>query len=264
MRKNHIFIMLAILAALIAFYIKNNSQVSTHTLKVGVTSGPHAIILEHVRKKAQEQGLNVNIIEFDDFIMPNAALAQGDIQINCYQHLPFLEEQIKNRQYKIQSIAKSVLMPMGIYSEKIRSIDQIQQKAKIGIPNDPTNSGRAILLLQKAGLIVLKNTHNPTLLDIVSNPKELEIIELDAPLLPRSLKDLDAAAINTDWVFLAKIDAKSAIYRETPESPYTNLIVVRQGDEMSLEIKKFIELYQSEDTKRFINSTFKGAVLTSW
>ena len=234
------------------------------TIKIGVTSGPHAMIVEHVRAKAKEQGLGINIVEFDDFILPNAALAEGDIQINCYQHKPFLDEQIVSRKYKIQSIAKTVLMPMGIYSNKIKSLDQIQESAKVGIPNDPTNSGRALLLLQKAGLITLKNKEYPTLLDITSNPKALEIIELDAPLLPRSLDDLDIAAINTDWVFLAKMDAKTAIYKETTDSPYTNLIVVRQGDESLPEIKKFVELYQSEDTKKFVNSVFNGAILIGW
>ncbi|MBY0461582.1 MAG: metal ABC transporter substrate-binding protein [Alphaproteobacteria bacterium] len=233
------------------------------SLKIGVTSGPHAMIIEHVRKKAKENGLNINIVEFDDFILPNAALAEGDIQINCYQHKPFLDEQIASRKYKIQSIAKSVLMPMGIYSNKIKSLEQINNKTKIGIPNDPTNSSRALLLLKKAGLIELKNKEHPTLLDI-TNSKGLEIIELDAPLLPRSLDDLDAAVINTDWVFLAKIDVKSAIYKETADSPYTNLIVVKQGDENLPEIKKFVDLYQSEDTKMFVESTFKGAILIGW
>lgn len=264
MKKNYIFILVAALTVFSIFYLKDNSSVSIPSLKIGVTSGPHAMIIEHVRERAKEQGLNINIIEFDDFILPNAALAQGDIQINCYQHKPFLDEQIASRKDKIQSIAKSVLMPMGIYSNKIKSIGQIKEKAKIGIPNDPTNSGRALLLLQKAGLIVLKNEEYPTLLDITSNPKGLEIIELDAPLLPRSLDDLDAAAINTDWVFLAKIDTNSGIYKETADSPYTNLIVARQGDENLPEIKKFIELYQSEDTKKFVESTFKGSILTSW
>ena len=234
------------------------------SLKIGVTSGPHAMIIEHVREKAKEQGLNINVVEFDDFILPNAALAAGDIQINCYQHKPFLDEQIASRKYKIQSIAKSVLMPMGIYSNKIKSLDQIKEKSRVGIPNDPTNSSRALLLLQKAGLIALKNIGHPTLLDITSNPKELNIIELDAPFLPRSLDDLDLAAINTDWVFLAKMDTNSAIYKETTDSPYTNLFVVKNGDESLPEIKKFIELYQSEETKKFVNSTFKGAILTSW
>ncbi|MBY0281860.1 MAG: metal ABC transporter substrate-binding protein [Alphaproteobacteria bacterium] len=264
MKKNYIFILIAVVAVFSAVYFKSKPSSSIPSLKVGVTSGPHAMIIEHVREKAKENGLSINIVEFDDFILPNAALEQGDIQINCYQHKPFLDEQIASRKYKIQSIAKSVLMPMGVYSNKIKSLDQIHDKAKIGIPNDPTNSGRALLLLAKSGLIELKNKEHPTLLDITKNTKELKIIELDAPLLPRSLDDLDAAVINTDWVFLAKIDVKSAIYKETADSPYTNLIVIKQGDENLPEIKKFVELYQSEDTKKFIESMFKGAILTGW
>lgn len=264
MKKTYFFVLTTIFLIIAVFYLKNNSSNSMPSLKIGVTSGPHAMIVDHIQKQAKNQGLDIKIVEFDDFILPNASLAHGDIQVNSYQHKPFLDEQIANRKYKLQSIAKSVLMPMGIYSHKIQSINEIKNKAKIGIPNDPTNSGRALLLLQKAGIITVKNKEIPTILDITSNPKELEIIELDAPLLPRSLDDLDAAAINTDWVFLAKIDPEMAIYIEATDSPYTNIIVVRQGDENLPEIKKFVELYQSEDTKKFIESTFKGAILTSW
>lgn len=264
MKKAYFFVLAAILIFIAVFYLKDNSSNSMPFLKIGVTSGPHAMIAEHIQKQAKSLGLNIKIVEFDDFILPNASLANGDIQANSYQHKPFLDEQIASRKYKLQSVAKSVLMPMGIYSHKIKSLSEIKHKAKIGIPNDPTNSGRALLLLQKAGLITVKNKENPTLLDIINNPKELEIMELDAPLLPRSLDDLDAAAINTDWVFLAKIDPKTAIFKETTDSPYTNIIVVRQGEESLPEVKKFIELYQSEDTKKFIESTFKGAILTSW
>ena len=265
MKKTSFFILAVLIVIVSLLYFRGGVSDSMPSLKVGVTSGPHALILEHVKERAKKQGLDVKIIEFDDFILPNAALNQGDIQVNSYQHQPFLDEQVKNRRYTIHSIGKSVLMPMGIYSHKIKSLDEIQHAAKIGVPNDPTNGGRALLLLQKAGLITIKaDVQQPTLLDIIGNPKDLKIVELDAPQLPRSLEDLDAAVINTDWVFLAKMNVKSAIYIEAPDSPYVNIIAVKMGDENLPEIKRFMDLYHSEDTKKFIEEIFKGAVLPGW
>jgi len=264
MKKSSLIILVILLSILGVLYLRGTSTSHTPHLKVGVTSGPHAIILEHIKEKASKQDFCIDIIQFDDFILPNAALSQGDITVNSYQHKPFLDEQIENRKYKIHSVAKTVLMPLGIYSHKIKNIDELKNGSKIGIPNDPTNGGRALLLLQKAGLISLTNSHNPSLLNIKENPKNFQIIELDAPLLPRSLEDLDIAVINTDWVLLAKMDPSSAILKETVDSPYTNIIAVRDGDENTPEIKQFIALYQSDDTKQFINDIFKGAVIPGW
>ncbi len=265
MKKSSLKILVILLGILGIFYIRGlYTTPTTASLRVGVTSGPHAMILEHIKEKAVKQGLHINIIQFDDFILPNAALSQGDIDVNSYQHKPFLDEQIESRKYKIHSIAKTVLMPLGIYSHRIKNIDDLKDSSQVGIPNDPTNGGRALLLLQKAGLITLTNSHNPSLLDIKENPKNLEIIELDSPRLPRSLEDLDIAVINTDWVLLAKMDPSSAILKESTDSPYTNVIVVRDGDENLPEIKQFVTLYQSDDTGKFIKDTFKGTVIPGW
>jgi D-methionine transport system substrate-binding protein len=264
MKKSYLIILAILLGVLGALYLRENPPPSNMNLRVGVTSGPHAIILEHVKEKAKKQGLGLDIVQFDDFILPNAALSQGDINVNCYQHKPFLIEQVKSRGYKIHSIANTVLMPMGIYSNKIKSINELKDGSKIGIPNDPTNGGRALLLLQRAGLLNLTDNQNPSLLDIKENPKKLQIIELDAPRLPRSLEDLDIAVVNTDFIVLAKMDPSTAILKETTDSPYTNVLVVRDGDEDKPEIKQFVALYQTEDTKKFIEDTFKGAVISGW
>ncbi len=242
---------------------KSSFDVQRKLLRVGVTAGPHAVIMEKVRDLASQQGLSLEIIEFNDFILPNAALAQGDLDVNCYQHQPFLDEQVKARGYSLHSIIKTVLMPIAIYSKKYRSIQDIPDKSTIAIPNDPTNSGRALLLLQKVGLIKLKKSDSPTLLD-VENFKNLTIKELDAPNLPATLADVDAAVINTDWIFMASLDPQTALAVESIDSPYTNVMVVRQGFEQDSRVQALVKIYQSSEVKHFIQNTFQGAVIPAW
>lgn len=233
------------------------------SLKVGVTAGPHGIIMEKVKERANAVGIDIQVIEFNDFNLPNAALDAGEIDINSYQHEPFLNEQVKNRGYNIRSAGKTVLMPMGIYSQKVKRLKDIKDNATIAIPNDPTNEGRALKLLEKEGFIKLSTHDNPSLLDIVDNPRNFKIIELEAPHLPRSLEDVDLAVINTDWVILSKLDPKSALALEDLSSPYTNVFAVRM-DEHRSEVTQFIKIYQSEEIKTFINEKFKGAILPAW
>lgn len=229
--------------------------------KLGVTAGPHAMIAEEVAKVAKKDGLNIEVIEFNDFILPNIALSQGDLQANSYQHQPFLDSQIKDRGFALVSVGKTVLMPLGIYSHKIKKICDIKEGAVIGIPNDPTNGGRALLLLEQAGLLKLKKKDLPGVLDITENPKKLSIRELDAPQLPRSLDDLDAAIINTDWVILAKLDPKTALMTEATDSPYTNVLVVRKENQADEDVKKLVKAYQSPEIKGFVEKKFSGAII---
>lgn len=237
---------------------------ATIALKLGVTAGPHVDIASLVKTIASKQGLNVEVVEFNDFIIPNEALAAKDIDANSIQHELFLNEQMKNRGYKFKSIAKTVVMPLGVYSSKIKSLDELSNKAKISIPNDPSNEGRALRLLAKNKVIELKDVINPTILDITSNPKNISFIPMEAPLLPTSLKDVDASIINTDWVLQAKMDPKSAIAREDKDSPYANVIVVRDGDETKDDIKKLIAIYHSSEIRSFIEQKFQGAVIPAW
>lgn len=233
-------------------------------LKVGVTAGPHAMIMEKVKESAEKNGLSIDIIEFNDFILPNAALDQGELKANCYQHEPFLKEQIKARGYQISSIAKTVVMPLGAYSRKIKKIDDLKNGAKVAIPNDPTNGSRALKLLEQQGLLKLKPSELPSMTDIQENPKKLDIIELEAPQLPRSLEEVDLAIINTDWIILANLDPKTALFTESKDSPYANIIAVKKGHEQDDEIVKFVGIYQSDETKSYIEEKFKGAVLPAW
>ena len=175
-------------------------------IKVGVSPGEHAEIIEEVAKVAQPMGLNIEVVEFSDYVIPNTALADGDIQANSFQHRPYLENQIKDRGFELVEIGTTITTPMGIYSDKLESLDALPEGARIGIPNDPTNGGRALLLLQDLGLLTLAPDTGlvPTPLDITENPKDLELLELDAAQLPRSLADTDASVINTNYALAAR------------------------------------------------------------
>lgn len=233
-------------------------------LKVGVTAGPHADIARKVKELAQKQSLEVEIIEFNDFILPNEALASKDLDINSYQHEPFLNEQIQSRGYKLKAIAKTVVMPLGVYSERLTSLKDLPNGAKIIIPNDPTNGGRALKLLAKKGIIEVRNVVSPSVLDIASNPKNISFIEIEAPLVPRSLADADAGIANTDWILQAGRDPRSAIASEDKDSPYANVLVVRESDDARDDIQKFVNLYHSPEIRTFIETQYKGAVIPAW
>jgi len=236
-------------------------------IKVGVTAGPHAQIFEQVKKLAEKDGLKIQIVEFSDYIQPNAALAAGDLDANSYQHKPFLDQQVKDRGYKIVSVGYTVNFPIGIYSKKVKSLGELKEGAKFGIPNDPTNGGRVLLVLQDKGLIKLKPGAGlkATPLDVLENPKKLKFVELEAAQLARSLDDLDAAAINTNYALPAGLHpGKDAIAQENAKSPYVNLIAVREQDQAKPWVAKLVKLYQSEEIRKFIQTEFKGAVVTGF
>ena len=236
-------------------------------IKIGVTGGPHAQIMEQVKKVAAKDGLNIQVVEFSDYIQPNAALAAGDLDANSYQHLPYLEAQIKDRGYKFTHVAFTVTFPMGVYSKKIKSLDQLKQGARVGVPNDPTNGGRGLLLLQAKGVIKLRPDAGlkATPLDIVENPKNIKLVELDAAQLPRSLDDLDAAAINGNYAESAGLSpTRDAIAMEGPKGPYANLIAIRAADKDKPWVAKLVKAYHSPEIKAYVQSTFKESVITAW
>ncbi|WP_434624106.1 MetQ/NlpA family ABC transporter substrate-binding protein [Azospirillum sp. B2RO_4] len=243
------------------------NPVAAETIKVGVTAGPHAQILEAVKPIAAKDGLDIQIIEFTDYVIPNQALAGGDLDANSFQHQPYLDNQVKDRGFDLVSVGKTVVYPIGIYSKKVKSLDELQSGAKVAIPNDPTNGGRVLLLLQAKGLIKLKDGGNlkASPIDIVENPKKLEIVELDAAQLPRSLDDVTVAAINTNFALEAGIDpVKDAIAREAADSPYANVIAVRKADKDKPWVAKLVKSYQSPEVKEFILTKFKNAVVPAF
>jgi len=236
-------------------------------LKVGVTAGPHAQIFEQVKKIAEKDGLKIQIVEFSDYVQPNAALAAGDLDANSYQHKPYLDQQVKDRGYKLVSAGYTVNYPIGLYSKKVKNLTDLKQGAKFGIPNDPTNGGRVLLVLQDKGLIKLRPEAGlkATPLDVIDNPKKLKFVELDAAQLARSLDDLDAAAINTNFALSAGLNpAKDAIAQESAKSPYVNIIVVREQDKDKAWVAKLVKAYHSDEIRKYIQTEFKGAVLAGF
>ena len=254
-------------ASIAAFAVGASAQANDKPLKIGVTAGPHAQIFEVVKKIAEKDGLKIQVVEFSDYVQPNAALASGDLDANSYQHQPYLDNTVKDRGYKIVSIAQTIVFPMGIYSKKVKSLADLKSGARVALPNDPTNGGRALLLLQTQGLIKLKEGAGlkATPLDVVSNPKKLKFVELDAAQLPRSLDDLDASTVNTNFAISAGLNPKKdAIALESAKNPYVNIMVVRDADKNQPWVAQLIKSYHSDEVRQFIDKEFKGSVFPAF
>lgn len=232
------------------------------TIKVGVSPVPHGEILNAVKDQLAKEGVNVEIVEFTDYVQPNLALNDKSLDANYFQHKPYLDEFCKSRGLNLTSIGTVHLEPMGVYSTKIKDIKTLPDGAHVAIPNDPTNGGRALLVLQSAGLIKLRDgapiTATPQ--DIAENPKNLQFSELEAPQLPRSLEDADIAVINMNFALEAKLDPKSSIYTESSDSPYANIVAVRAGDEKRPELQKLMKALNSQEAKDFINKKYNGSI----
>jgi len=254
--------------ALTVFAIAGASAaVAADVVRLGVTAGPHAQIAEVAKKVAARDGLEIRIVEFQDYIQPNAALDAGDLDANSYQHLPFLESQIKARGYKISAVGNTVTFPMGFYSKRFKSLADLPHGAKVGIQNDPSNSGRALALLQKSGVLKLKPGAgiSATTADIAENPKGLQIVQLEAAQLVRSLDDLDASAINTNFAMQAGlVPTRDAIAIEEAKSPYANLIAVRTADKDKPWVAKLVKAYQSPEVKTFVSEKFAGSMVPAF
>lgn len=234
------------------------------TIKVGVTPGAHEEIMEEVAKVAATKGLDIEIVSFSDYVIPNQALDDGDLQANSFQHKPYLDNQIKDRGYDLAVVGYNILTPMGIYSDKIKSLDELKDGAEVGIPNDPTNGGRALLVLQSKGLIKVDPAAGLIVspLDVIENPKNISFVELDAAQLPRSLADLDASAINTNYALEAGLNPiKDSIAIEGNESPYANVIVTRTRDKDAAWVKTLVESYHDDSICAFIESKYEGSIL---
>lgn len=232
------------------------------TLKVGVSPVPHAEILGAVKDKLAKEGINVEIIEFTDYVQPNLALNDKNLDANYFQHKLYLDEFVRSRNLKLVSAGAIHLEPMSVFSKKIKDLKDLPDGARVAIPNDPTNGGRALLVLQSAGLIKLRDgaliTATPQ--DITENKKNLQFSELEAPQLPRSLEDADISVININFALEAKLNPKDAIFTESSDSPYANIVAVREGDENRPEIKKLIEALTSQESKDFIEKKYNGAI----
>jgi lipoprotein, YaeC family len=236
-------------------------------ITVGVTGGPHAAILEQVAKLAAKEDLRIKVVEFDDYQIPNAALAQGDLDANSFQHQPFLDNQVKDRGYPIVSIARTVVFPIGLYSKKLRSLDGLKAGDTVAIPNDPTNGGRVLLLLQSAGLIELRPEAGikATVFDVTGNPRKLKFIELPAAQLPRSLDDVTVAAINSNYAIdVGLVPHRDALTLESADSPYVNVIAVRTDGRDKPVFAKLVRLYHSPEIRAFIQEKYGASVVPAF
>jgi len=244
------------------------AAVAKTTLKVGATPVPHAEILEIVKPLLAQQNIDLQIVEFSDYVQPNLALNDKELDANFFQHEPYLDNFVsEHKEVKLKNAGGIHIEPMGIYSKKIKQLDALPDGASIAIPNDPTNGGRSLLLLEKAGLLKLKDGAGvkATVQDIASNPKNLKFQEVEAAQVPRTLDDVDAAVINTNFAIQVNlVPTKDALFMEDKTSPYVNIVAVREGDEKRPEIEALLKALKSKEVKDFIESKYKGAIVPAF
>ena len=238
------------------------------TLKVGATAVPHAEILEAAKPLLEKEGITLEIVEFNDYVQPNLALNDKELVANFFQHEPYLKNFMdEHKEVKLKNAAGIHIEPMGVYSKKITKLDELKDGATIAIPNDPTNGGRSLLLLEKAGIIKLKEGvgEKATVGDIAENKKNIKFQEVEAAQVPRTLDDVDAAVINSNFAMQVNLDpTKDAMFIEDSTSPYVNIIAVREGDENRPEIQALIKVLHSDEIKQFITEKYKGAVVPAF
>ncbi len=239
---------------------------SPTTLTIGTITGPESDLVEAAKEVALKRyGLTIKIIEFNDYNLPNEALEDGSLDANIYQHLPYLKASIAARHFHFDVIGKTFVYPMAIYSQKYKSLSKLPRHAVIAIPNDPSNEVRALLLLKNAGLIRLRKNSMGTREDILANPKQLQIKELDAAQLAHALPDVDAAIINTSFALPAGLrPSRDGLYVERKDSPYANLIVIRQDSDKKTQLMEFVKAMNSEDVKKQANNLFGDAAIPAW
>ena len=244
-----------------------SSAAVKNEISVGITPGYSEQVLEYAAKEAAKQGLTVNIKTFSDYVTPDQALAAGDIDLNSFQHGPFLQAFNEKNGTHLVSIGNTYLAPLRVYSNKITSIKDVPDGAKVSIPNDPSNGGRALLLLDHNGLLKLKPGTDPTkatINDIAENPKKLEIIELEAAQLPRSLDDVTISVINAGYAKSANLDSKKALATEDNTSPYVNIIAAREQDKDNPTYQKFVKIFQSDNVRKYINDNFSDGLVPAF
>lgn len=237
---------------------------SAVVLNVAASSTPHAVILEQVVDDLAEQGIDLQIHEYGDYIVPNTAVEEGEEDANYFQHIPYLESFNANEGTHLVSVGGVHVEPMGVYAGKTASLEELADGAVIAVPNDPTNEGRALLLLESLGLIKLQDSSNleATPNDIAENPKNLIFKELEAAMIPNTVEEVDLSVINVNYALEAGFNpAADALAIESADSPYVNIVAVREGSEDSPEIQALVKALQSEEISKFIIESFDGAVV---
>lgn len=260
--------LIVLMICLLAPWVFASTATQQETVIVGITTGPQEDVMQVVKKIAADRyQLNIKLITFDDYVLPNTALENGNIDANIFQHVPYLEAQIKERHLHLVPIGKTYVYPMGIYSKKISNLKQLKPGALVAIPNDPSNEGRALLILQKAGLIHLKSGSGllVTPNDVISNPENLQFKTLDAAQLPRVLSDADLVALTNDYIKAAGFSSDQALMREGSDSAYANVVVVRQSDQNKAVYKKLLAAVHSPEAKAETEKLFPhGGAIAAW
>lgn len=241
-------------------------QQDTNTIRVGTIAGPETTLMETAKSVAKNKfKLNIQIKTFSDYVIPNIALNDGSIDANVFQHQPYLDATIKSRGYQLVTIGKTFLYPMGIYSKKINTLAALHEGATIALPNDPSNQIRALLLLQKAKLITLDNKENATVQNITKNAKKLIFKTLTAPQLPRALADVDLAVINSNYAVVNNLSpSQDALFIEQKDSPYANIIVVREKDKFNPKLKQLVSALNSKAVLQKSKELFGDQALPAW
>jgi YaeC family lipoprotein len=268
-KTDHRVLLLLITLPLAGFGCSGGTKDEARTIRVGVVSGPEYVVAQTAQRVAKEQyGLTVKLIAFNDYIMPNTALSQKDIDVNVFQTRPFLEEQSAARGYRFAVIGNTFVYPMAAYSRRIKQIEELKEGSTIVIPNDATNVGRALLLLESAGLIRLKpgKGYTPRPVDILENRLKLHILELEAPQLPRALDDrqVSLAVINNNFAAKAGLFLTDGVLVEDKHSPYVNLIVAREDNRHEEKVKLFALAYQSDQVAATAQREFRGGAIPGW
>lgn len=236
------------------------------TITVGATPVPHADILNFIAPEMKKQGVTLKVLEFSDYVKPNMALADKEIDANFFQHKPYLDSFSKERGLKLSSLVAVHIEPMGVYSKKFKDVKNIPDGAKIAIPNDPTNGGRALKVLADAGFFGLKDGVgvNGTPADIVNNAKNVKILEMEAAVLPRTLDDVDFAVINSNFALSVGLNpTKDSLFTESKDSPYANVVAVRSDDNREA-LTKLKTVITSPAVRDFILEKYKGSVVPAF
>ena len=246
---------------------KSSDSGDNNTIRIGLSPSPHAAIVQQIIPVLEKEGIKIEIVEYTDYVIPNNALAEGEIDANYFQHIPYFEEFIASNKLDLENLGGVHIEPMGIFSTKIKSLEELKDGDEVMIPNDPTNAGRALLLLQAKSVIKLKDGGSVTSTeqDIIENPKNLKFTVLEAAAIPKSYEDATIAIINGNYAIDNGINpVKDSIAIEGKESPYVNIVAVRKGDAEKDKFQKLIKALQSETVRKFIDSTFDGSVVPAF
>lgn len=242
------------------------AQAEETTLKVGIMGGEDETVWAAVAQEAKPLGLTIETVIFNDYTQPNEALSRGEIDANAFQHLPYLEAQIKAYDYKITPVIDTAIFPIGLYSKKHKDLASLPDGALIGVPNDPSNGGRALKVLEQLGLIKLdpKAGILATVIDVTDNPHKFDLRELDAGVVGRAIDDLDAAVVNTDWAAKAGLLDHRIAQESRENNPYTNFIAARTADTDAAWVAKLKQAFQNDAVKDAYATAYKGAAVTAW